>query len=99
MEAKRPNKPRPTITVWFYDISKIGPSRVTEERDNWHAEPFLDDDTFDDAIRIVTEDYGCTYALWQRDLAWWLLKRVLGGTTTRNYPNREAAEMIAIHNG
>lgn len=55
-----------------------------------------DNETFLATVVMSIERLGATYALWSDATEWCLIDR---NGSIRRYPNREAAEMVAIHNG
>lgn len=73
--------------VWFYTRAR-----------NWTLELQVEDhDTFLECVGMAMSRLGAGYALWyDGTLGGYLLKRNFG--KIRTYPNREAAEMVAIHN-
>lgn len=76
----------PLKTVWFL------------KRGRWFDERHVDDhDTFLTTITMTFERLGLTYALWDTPDGWCLLSRRTGDC--RTFPTKEAAEMVAIHNG
>lgn len=107
MEVRRRDEPRPEITIWLHDPQVEGsglgvePPRWTVQEGKWVGQQFLSDDVLGMTLELVMDEYRVKYAMWQHDPdgPWTLRKRVVGGTITRDYPSREAAEMIAIHNG
>lgn len=76
----------PLKSVWFLANGK------------WIDEEHVDDhDTFLETIAMTFERLKLNYALWSTPEGWCLLSHRTGDC--RTYPSREAAEMVAIHNG
>lgn len=74
--------------VWFYRYGR--PTR------DWYAEPQVDDpDTFDECVETARLRLNATHALYEYEGRWVLVGGKCG--YAKDYPNREAAEMVAIH--
>ncbi len=85
------------VTVHLY-VRKIGGFEGRHMR--WLDERHIDDpETLDTTVSMSLERLGGRYAIWQRDGGWVLLKRGAAVPRLKFYPNREAAEMVAIHGG
>ncbi len=83
------------VNVWLYL-----PARATGGW-FWSDERHIDDpETLDTTVSMSLERLGGKYAIWRAGQQWVLLRRWNHETSTlRHYPNREAAEMVAIHGG
>lgn len=70
--------------VWFY----------TYRKRTWAFEAQVDDAvTFDECVETARLRLNATHALYEQGDEWALVM----GNRIRFYPNREAAEMVAIH--
>jgi len=87
----------PTVKVWLYDPLQPGDLATSD----WFAEHYTADEAFGEALHNAMLDYGCTYAVYQYDLQgpWRLVTLDGDALRERQFPNKEAAEMVAIHNG
>lgn len=73
----------------FHPLIMLTPS-------GWVNEPQVKDpEVWDELVRQAMGRCGARYALYSREGAWCV--RGPGIEQVREYPNREAAEMIAIH--
>lgn len=82
------------LGVGFVDVWFFHPKGHVQ----WLLRPQVDDPkTLCECLRIEMGRSGARCALWHGLDRWNLLLR--GSDTIRTYPNREAAEMVAIHRG
>lgn len=76
------------IDVWTYARTFDGM--------RWCSTQHVDDtETFLETVDMALEREGLRFALWDDGDKWCLLDRRTGDT--KRYPNRAAAEMVAIH--
>lgn len=72
------------IDVWVYNHAGW-----------WITRQVDDHDTFLETLEMSMRNYRARFALWDDGEMWCLLDRETGDT--KRYPNRAAAEMVAIH--
>jgi hypothetical protein len=80
----------PLVDVWFL---RVGSSDWIEEK---HVNDIA---TIDETIMMTMNRLGCFYALHLYQGRWRLVGRRHPSRLYRYYDTREAAEMVAIHNG